>query len=103
MIFGAQRSAVGRDLHYKSRCFLEEAYQVVSDKYHVRSLPEPDQNGVVKAKRQNINVKIPPAGPTQGQHIRLWAGQGGIRHWVGGKAGDLLLEIEFCAAPLFYG
>jgi len=87
----------GRDLHYKIALFLEEAYQGCQRKISLR-VSEPDENGQIKQRDKTLNVKI-PAGVIEGQHIRL-AGQGELG--VGqGKAGDLLLEIEFAPHPYF--
>jgi curved DNA-binding protein len=95
--FRRSASQRGRDLHYKIALFLEEAYQGCQRQISLR-VAEPDQNGVVKQRDKTLNVKI-PAGVTQGQHIRL-AGQGELGIG-GGKAGDLLLEIEFAPHPYF--
>ncbi|MGO3343899.1 MAG: DnaJ C-terminal domain-containing protein [Marinomonas sp.] len=87
----------GRDLHHKIALFLEEAFEGCQRKLSLR-VSEPDDNGFIRQRDKTLNVKI-PAGVMEGQHIRL-AGQGeaGIG---GGKAGDLLLEIEFAPHPYF--
>ncbi|WP_067217928.1 DnaJ C-terminal domain-containing protein [Marinomonas gallaica] len=87
----------GRDLHYKIALFLEEAFVGCQRQIALR-VSEPDQNGSIKQRDKTLNVKI-PAGVTEGQHIRL-TGQGELGIG-GGKAGDLLLEIEFAPHPYF--
>lgn len=96
---GFQRSASqrGRDVNYKIALFLEEAYEGCQRQIALR-VSEPDQNGVMRQRDKTLKVKI-PAGVTQGQHIRL-TGQGELGVG-GGKAGDLLLEIEFAPHPHF--
>ncbi|MEL0635704.1 DnaJ C-terminal domain-containing protein [Marinomonas sp. TI.3.20] len=87
----------GRDIHHKIALFLEEAYEGCQRQLSLR-VSEPDENGFIRQRDKVLNVKI-PAGVMQGQHIRL-AGQG--EAGVGeGKAGDLLLEIEFAPHPYF--
>ncbi|MGB5998092.1 MAG: DnaJ C-terminal domain-containing protein [Marinomonas sp.] len=87
----------GRDIHHKIALFLEEAFEGCQRQLSLR-VTEPDANGVLRPRDKTLKVKI-PAGVMQGQHIRL-AGQGeaGIGE---GKAGDLLLEIEFAPHPYF--
>uniref|UniRef100_A6W0K8 Chaperone DnaJ domain protein n=1 Tax=Marinomonas sp. (strain MWYL1) TaxID=400668 RepID=A6W0K8_MARMS len=87
----------GRDIHHKIALFLEEAHLGCQRQLSLR-VSEPDQNGFIRQRDKTLNVKI-PAGVIQGQHIRL-SGQGeaGIGD---GKAGDLLLEIEFAPHPYF--
>ncbi|MBJ7556591.1 DnaJ domain-containing protein [Marinomonas spartinae] len=95
--FQRQANQRGRDMHHKIALFLEEAYAGCQRQISFLVF-EPDQNGFSRQREKTLNVKI-PAGVTQGQHIRL-AGQGeaGVGN---GKAGDLLLEIEFAPHPYF--
>ena len=87
----------GRDIHHKIALFLEEAFDGCQRQLSLR-VTEPDDHGMMRQRDKKLNVKI-PAGVMPGQHIRL-AGQG--EAGVGeGKAGDLLLEIEFAPHPYF--
>jgi len=90
-------SAAGQDHVARVEIDLEDAYRGGSRTIELRS-PEMSADGHVSVKPRTLRVSI-PAGVTEGQQIRL-AGQGspGIG---GGPPGDLLLEINFRAHPLF--
>jgi len=60
-------------------------------------MPELDDQGRLHSRRKTLRVQI-PQGVTEGQQIRL-AGQGGTG--VGGRAGDLYLEIQFTPHRLY--
>jgi len=90
-------SAAGQDHVARVEIDLEDAYRGGSRTIELRS-PEMSADGHVSVKPRTLRVSI-PAGVTEGQQIRL-AGQGspGIG---GGPPGDLLLEVNFRAHPLF--
>ena len=89
--------ARGEDHHAKVLIDLEDSYQGATRTITLR-VPEVDAQGHVITRERVLNVTI-PKGIRQGQHIRL-TGQGSAG--VGeGKAGDLYLEVEFRAHPLY--
>jgi curved DNA-binding protein len=90
-------AAAGQDHVARVEIDLEDAYRGGSRTIELRS-PEMSADGHVSVKPRTLRVSI-PAGVTEGQQIRL-AGQGspGIG---GGPPGDLLLEVNFRAHPLF--
>ncbi len=94
-----QRSyrARGEDHHAKVLVDLEDAYSGATRTITLQA-PELDAQGHLHTRDRTLNVKI-PKGIRQGQKIRL-NGQGspGIGN---GAAGDLYLEIEFNAHPLY--
>lgn len=101
--FGTRRSPRqgfrmrGENEYARLQISLEEAYRGATRTITLQ-IPEPDAQGRLVTRTRTLQVRI-PAGVTQGQQIRL-AGQGapGIG---GGPAGDLFLEIELLAHPLF--
>ncbi|MBQ0724611.1 MAG: DnaJ domain-containing protein [Cycloclasticus sp.] len=93
----ADFNARGQDHHAKVSIELIDAYQGATRSITLSS-PELDQNGHLVTKQRTLNVKI-PKGVKQGQRIRL-AGQGGVGYGQG-KKGDLYLEIEFKADPVY--
>lgn len=98
--FGRARggfAARGQDENAKVLISIEDAYQGVSRTLQLQ-IPEPGPQGRTRMQRRTLQVKI-PAGITQGQKIRL-AGQGGKGRGGGGN-GDLLLEINFQAHPIY--
>jgi len=80
----------GEDIEARVTVDLEDAYGGASRLLTLQS-PEVTPEGRITQKEKTLNVSI-PKGVKQGQRIRL-AGQGGAG--IGGKAGDLYLEIEF--------
>jgi curved DNA-binding protein len=97
---GARRASAharGEDHHAKVLIDLEDAYRGATRTITLR-VPGVDAQGHVVTKERVLNVSI-PKGIREGQHIRL-SGQGsaGIG---GGKAGDLYLQVEFRAHPLY--
>lgn len=87
----------GEDHHAKVLIDLEDAYQGANRIITLR-VPGVDAQGHVLTRERVLNVSI-PKGIREGQHIRL-GGQGSAG--VGeGQAGDLYLEIEFRAHPLY--
>mgnify|MGYP003630062264 CR=1 FL=1 len=93
----ADFNARGQDHHAKVSIELIDAYQGATRSITLSS-PELDQSGHLVTKQRTLNVKI-PKGVKQGQRIRL-AGQGGVGYGQG-KKGDLFLEIEFKADPVY--
>ncbi len=96
---GRQRSyrMRGEDHHAKVLIDLEDAYNGATRTITLQA-PELDAQGHLHTRDRTLNVKI-PKGIRPGQKIRL-NGQGspGIGN---GAAGDLYLEIEFKAHPLY--
>jgi curved DNA-binding protein len=88
----------GEDVHSKILITLEEAYSGTTRTLQL-NVPQAAADGTMHMTKRELKVKI-PAGITQGQQIRL-SGQGnpGIGK---GKAGDLYLEIDLQAHPLFH-
>jgi len=89
--------ARGEDPHAKALIDLEDAYSGATRSITLR-VPELDPQGHLHNRERTLRVRI-PKGVKQGQQIRL-AGQGAPGMGKGG-AGDLYLEIEFRAHPLF--
>ena len=89
--------AKGEDHHAKVLIDLEDTYHGATRTITLR-VPGVDAQGHVITSERVLNVTI-PKGIRAGQHIRL-GGQGsaGIRE---GQAGDLYLEVEFRAHPLY--
>ena len=81
----------GNDHHARILLDLEDSFSGAARQLSLRA-PKMDQKGRVTLQERTLNVKI-PAGIRAGQVIRL-SGQGepGIGN---GKAGDLLLEVQF--------
>ena len=81
----------GNDHHARILLDLEDSFTGAARQITLRA-PKLDPKGYVMLEERTLNVKI-PAGIREGQVIRL-AGQGepGIGN---GKAGDLLLEVQF--------
>lgn len=88
----------GQDQRARLRISLEDAYHGATRNITL-NLPEADAQGRVRQKQRELKVRI-PAGVLSGQSIRL-KGQGGSG-LGGGRAGDLLLEIEYEPHPLFH-
>lgn len=89
--------AKGEDHHAKVLIDLEDTYHGATRTITLR-VPGVDAQGHVITRERVLNVTI-PRGIRAGQHIRL-GGQGsaGIGE---GQAGDLYLEVEFRAHPLY--
>jgi curved DNA-binding protein len=93
----ASSHARGEDHHAKVLIDLEDSYQGATRTVTLR-VPGVDGRGHVITRERVLNVTI-PKGIREGQHIRL-SGQGNAG--VGeGKAGDLYLQVEFRAHPLY--
>lgn len=87
----------GEDHHARILIDLEDAYHGASRTINLQS-PQLDAQGHVSTHKRTLQVHI-PKGIKQGQHIRL-SGQGSPG--VGdAAAGDLYLEVEFKAHPLY--
>ena len=94
-----RRAAHGRgeDHHAKVLINLEDSYQGATRTITLR-VPAVDAQGHVITRERVLSVNI-PKGIRAGQHIRL-SGQGSAG--VGeAKAGDLYLQVEFQAHPLY--
>jgi curved DNA-binding protein len=94
---GASFHTKGEDHHAKVLIDLEDAYHGATRTITLR-VPGVDAQGHVITRERILNVNI-PKGIREGQHIRL-SGQGGEGSGEG-KAGDLYLEVEFRAHPLY--
>ena len=94
---GAQFDAPGQDHHARVLINVEDAYRGATRSISLRT-PEVDSSGHVINRTRQLNIKI-PKGVRKGQRIRL-AGQGspGIGK---GRAGDLYLDVDFEAHPLY--
>jgi len=96
---GGQRGNQGRGQDHHARILVD-----LDDAFHgaTRSLglqaPSVDASGRVQTRQRSLNVQI-PKGIKQGQHIRL-SGQGSPG-FGGGQAGDLYLEVDFKAHPVY--
>jgi curved DNA-binding protein len=93
----AQSHAKGEDHHAKVLIDLEDTYHGATRTITLR-VPAVDAQGHVITKERVLNVTI-PKGIREGQHIRL-SGQGSAGRGEG-KAGDLYLQVEFRAHPIY--
>ena len=90
-------NARGEDHHARILISIEDSCQGTTRAITLQ-IPMVDAQGHVATKKRVLNVNI-PKGIREGQHIRL-SGQGSAG--VGkNKAGDLYLQIEFQAHPLY--
>lgn len=89
--------ARGEDHHAKVLISLEDTYQGATRTITLR-VPGVDAQGYVTTTERVLNITI-PKGIREGQHIRL-SGQGSPGAGEG-KAGDLYLQVEFLAHPLY--
>lgn len=89
--------AQGEDHHAKVLISLEDTYQGAIRTITLR-VPGVDAQGHVVTRARVLNVTI-PKGIRAGQHIRL-SGQGSAGGGEG-PAGDLYLQVEFQAHPLY--
>lgn len=87
----------GGDHHAKVQIDLLDAYRGGRRSVSLR-VPQLDAQGRMQIHTRQLDVNI-PKGIRGGQHLRL-AGQGSAG-FGSGPAGDLYLEIEFAATPLF--
>jgi curved DNA-binding protein len=94
---GAPFHAKGEDRHAKVLIDLEDAIQGATRTITLR-VPAVDARGHVITSERMLNVTI-PKGIREGQHIRL-GGQGSPGAGEG-QAGDLYLQVEFRAHPLY--
>ncbi len=96
--FGGQRYAQkGEDQRVKIFVTLEDAVNGNERTLNLQ-IPEADNQGRITQRSKQIKVKIPP-GIKQGQRIRL-AGQG-APGFGGGANGDLYIEVDLQAHPLY--
>ena len=94
---GAPFHARGEDHHARVLIDLEDAYSGATRTITLR-VPTVDAQGHVITRERVLNVAI-PKGIREGQHIRL-VGQGSPGTGEG-RAGDLYLQVEFRAHPLY--
>jgi len=97
---GGQRAgmrAQGQDHHARVVIDLVDAYRGAQRSISLR-MPVLDDKGRVSMQSRTLDVSI-PRGIRAGQHLRL-AGQGGPG-LGGGPAGDLYLEVNFKADPVY--
>jgi len=87
----------GEDHHAKVLISLEDSYTGATRGLTLQ-VPELTPDGHVRTRPRTLNVKI-PQGIRAGQQVRL-SGQGGPGRG-GAPAGDLYLEVEFQAHPLY--
>ncbi len=87
----------GEDSHARISIDLRDSYTGASRAITLR-VPELTDDGHVAIRNRTLNVRI-PKGIRDGQKIRL-AGQGGPGMGEG-QTGDLYLEIEFAADPVY--
>ena len=87
----------GQDHHAKIFIDLADAYNGAKRTIALH-MPTQDANGHVSTQERKLDVSI-PKGIKAGQNLRL-AGQGGPGMGTGG-AGDLYLEIDFHANPIY--
>lgn len=93
----AQPHAKGEDHHATILIDLEDTFQGATRTITLR-VPAVDAQGHVITKERVLNVAI-PKGIREGQHIRL-TGQGSTGRGEG-RAGDLYLQVEFRAHPIY--
>ncbi|MCR4299355.1 MAG: DnaJ domain-containing protein [Gallionella sp.] len=93
----ASPHAKGEDHHARVLIDLEDTYRGATRTITLR-VPAVDAQGHVITRERALNVTI-PRGIREGQHIRL-SGQGSAGMGKG-QPGDLYLQIEFRAHPLY--
>jgi curved DNA-binding protein len=89
--------AKGEDHHARILIDLEDTYRGATRTITLR-VPAVDTQGHVITRERVLNVTI-PKGIREGQHIRL-SGQGSVGRGEG-AAGDLYLQVEFRAHPVY--
>jgi curved DNA-binding protein len=89
--------AKGEDHHAKILIDLEDTFRGATRTITLR-VPAVDKQGHVITRERVLNVTI-PKGIREGQHIRL-GGQGSAGRGEG-TAGDLYLQVEFRAHPIY--
>jgi curved DNA-binding protein len=94
---GTFREGRAEDHHAKILLDLEASLHGGARTFTLR-MPEIDAQGRLTMQERTLNVQV-PKGILAGQHIRL-AGQG-ARAAGGGTPGDLYIEVEFQAHPLY--
>jgi len=94
---GAAHGAHGNDHHARILLDIEDSFSGATRQVTLRA-PKLGGDGHVVLAEHTLNVKI-PQGIREGQAIRL-AGQGEPGR-AGGKAGDLLLEVQFRPHPRY--
>ena len=87
----------GQDFEAAVRVSFDQAYKGTEVELDM-AVPEPDENGFLRRVPRKIRVRI-PKGVTDGQKLRV-PGKGG-KGANGGRDGDLYLDIEVQAHPLY--
>lgn len=87
----------GQDQHAKIGITLEEAFNGTTRTFQMQ-IPEIDESGQMRSSVRTIKVNI-PAGAHEGQQLRL--ARQGSPGMGGAESGDLYLEIEIQAHPMF--
>ena len=87
----------GQDFEAAVRLTFDQAYSGTEVEFDMTS-PEPDENGFMRRVPRKIKVRI-PKGVTDGQKLRV-PGKGG-KGINGGRDGDLYLDIQVEAHPLY--
>ena len=87
----------GQDFEAAVRVSFDQAYKGTEIELDL-TVPEPDENGFLRRVPRKIRVRV-PKGVTDGQKLRV-PGKGG-KGVNGGRDGDLYLDIEVQAHPLY--
>ncbi|HEX6136769.1 MAG TPA: DnaJ C-terminal domain-containing protein [Casimicrobiaceae bacterium] len=87
----------GQDFEAAVRLSFDQAYEGTEIELDL-TVPEPDGNGLLRRVPHRIRVRV-PKGVTDGQKLRV-PGKGG-KGSNGGRDGDLYLDIEVQAHPLY--
>jgi curved DNA-binding protein len=87
----------GQDFEAAVRLSFDQAYKGTEIELDM-AVPEPDENGFLRRVPRKIRVRV-PKGVTDGQKLRV-PGKGG-KGANGGRDGDLYLDIEVQAHPLY--
>lgn len=87
----------GQDFEAAVQLTFDQAYQGTEIEFDM-AVAEPDENGLLKRVSRKIKVRV-PKGVTDGQKLRV-PGKGG-KGMNGGRDGDLYLDIQVQAHPLY--
>jgi curved DNA-binding protein len=87
----------GQDFEAAVRLTFEQAYAGTEIEFEM-AVPEPDENGLLRRVPRKIRVRV-PKGVADGQKLRV-PGKGG-KGVNGGRDGDLYLDIQVEAHPLY--
>jgi curved DNA-binding protein len=87
----------GQDFEAAVQLTFDQAYQGTEIEFDM-AVAEPDESGLLKRVSRKIKVRV-PKGVTDGQKLRV-PGKGG-KGMNGGRDGDLYLDIQVQAHPLY--